>query len=263
MPSPPRLGKHASQSSPSGRIRTMKFPMARGVRVLRAKDGLVALLKPAGVLSHPNDGAADPRAILTCGYNLDAERFDWDGGSAWLLHRLDSATSGVLLFAEDEILAKEVKKAFQTRAVKKSYRALVFGAPRQKLQTWTDSLRIEKRDGLKRAVDNRHAIATGAPSSAVTEMQLLHKSRDGVSLLSLEPQTGKMHQLRVQCARRKLPIVNDGNYGDFKWNREFARVTGHKRLFLHAMTLELEIDHAGERLEFKVEAPLPEEFNWA
>lgn len=244
------------------RITCMKFPMARGVRVLRAKDGLVALLKPAGVLSHPNDGAADPRAILTCGYNLDAERFDWDGGSAWLLHRLDSATSGVLLLSEDEILAKEVKRAFQTRAVKKSYRALVFGAPRQKTETWTDSLRIEKRDGLKRAVDNRHAIATGAPSSAVTEMQLLHKSRDGVSLLQLEPQTGKMHQLRVQCARRKLPIVGDGNYGDFKWNREFARVTGFKRLFLHAMTLELELDHAGERLEFRAEAPLPEEFNW-
>ena len=237
--------------------------MARGVRVLRAKDGLVALLKPAGVLSHPNEAAGSDRAILTCAYDMDAERFDWETGSAWLLHRLDSATSGVLLFAEDEILAKTVKKAFQTRAVKKSYRALVFGSPRNKIETWTDSLRVEKRAGVKRAVDNRHAIATGAPSSAVTEIEVLHRSKDGVSLLSLEPQTGKMHQLRVQCARRKLPIVGDANYGDFKWNREFAQVTGFKRLFLHAMTLELEIDYLGERVEFKAEAPLPDEFNWA
>jgi 23S rRNA-/tRNA-specific pseudouridylate synthase len=239
----------------------MKFPMRGDVRVLRAKDGLVALLKPAGVLSHPNSSSPDKRAILTCAYDLEAERYDWDKGSAWLLHRLDSATSGVLLFAEDEILAKTVKKAFQTRAVQKSYRALVFGAPRAKSDTWTDSLRMENRGGVKRAVDNRHAIQTGAPSSAVTQMELLQSSRDGVSLLGLEPQTGKMHQLRVQCARRKLPIVGDGTYGDFKWNREFARITGYKRLFLHALSLEVAVDHNGERLEFRAEAPLPPEFN--
>jgi 23S rRNA-/tRNA-specific pseudouridylate synthase len=232
--------------------------MANGVRVLRAKDGLVALLKPAGVLSHPNSSAPDPRAVLTCAYDLEAERFDWDKGSAWLLHRLDSATSGVLLFAEDEILARAVKKAFQTRAVKKSYRALVFGTPRVRRETWTDRLSVEQRGAVKRTVS---AKSSGAPnSSAVTDMELLRSSRDGVSLLELRPQTGKMHQLRVQCARRQLPIVGDGTYGDFKWNREFAKLTGYKRLFLHAQLLEVSVDHAGQHLEFRAEAPLPPEF---
>ncbi len=238
----------------------MKLPMTRGVRVLRAKDGLVALLKPAGVLSHPNEPEGSARALLTCGYDFDAERYDFEKGSAWLLHRLDSATSGVILLAEDEDLARRVKRAFQTRAVKKSYRALVFGAPRNREETWTDSLRVEKRGNLKRAVTNRHAIATDAPSSAVTEMQLLKRHAEGVSLLRLEPQTGKMHQLRVQCGRRDLPIVGDGTYGDFKANREFARITGHKRLFLHAMTLEVNLEVDGETLVFKAEAPLPDEF---
>jgi tRNA pseudouridine65 synthase len=240
----------------------MKLPMTRGVRVLRARDGLIALLKPAGVLSHPNEPEGSERALLTCAYDFDEERFDFEKGSAWLLHRLDSATSGVILLAETEELARKVKRAFQTRAVKKTYRALVFGAPRNTRETWTDSLRVEKRGDVKRAVTNRHAIATNAPSSAITEMRLLKRSKEGVSLLELEPQTGKMHQLRVQCARRDLPIVGDATYGDFRSNREFAKVTGSKRLFLHAMTLELELVMDGETLSFNAEAPLPEEFGW-
>jgi tRNA pseudouridine65 synthase len=236
--------------------------MTRGVRVLRAKDGLVALLKPAGVLSHPNEPTGSSRALLTCAYDFDAERYDFEKGSAWLLHRLDSATSGVILLAENEDLAKKVKRAFQTRAVKKTYRALVFGAPRKNEETWTDSLRVEKRGDVKRTTTNRHAIATNAPSSAVTQMKLLKRSREGVSLLSLEPHTGKMHQLRVQCARRDLPIVGDATYGDFRANREFAKVTGSKRLFLHAMTLEVNLELDGQPLVFTAQAPLPEEFEW-
>jgi tRNA pseudouridine65 synthase len=236
--------------------------MTRGVRVLRAKDGLVALLKPAGVLSHPNEATGSSRALLTCAYDFDAERYDFEKGSAWLLHRLDSATSGVILLAENEDLAKKVKRAFQTRAVKKTYRALVFGAPRKNEETWTDSLRVEKRGDVKRTTTNRHAIATNAPSSAVTQMKLLKRSREGVSLLSLEPHTGKMHQLRVQCARRDLPIVGDATYGDFRANREFAKVTGSKRLFLHAMTLEVNLELDGQPLVFTAQAPLPEEFEW-
>lgn len=82
----------------------------------------------------------------------------------------------------------------------------------------------------------------------------------GLSLLRLEPHTGRSHQLRVQCARRRLPIVGDQTYGDFARNREFARRTGLKRLFLHSLATSFTYDWQGRACSFAAEAPLPADF---
>jgi 23S rRNA-/tRNA-specific pseudouridylate synthase len=81
-----------------------------------------------------------------------------------------------------------------------------------------------------------------------------------LALLRLEPRTGRSHQLRVQCARRGLPIVGDQTYGDFARNREFARQAGTKRLFLHSMETSFEYEFGGRRHAFSAKSPLPEEF---
>jgi 23S rRNA pseudouridine955/2504/2580 synthase len=66
--------------------------------------------------------------------------------------------------------------------------------------------------------------------------------------------------LRVQCARRGLPVVGDQTYGDFRRNREFARRTGLKRLFLHSLETSISYDLAGRSFTFTASAPLPEDF---
>jgi 23S rRNA-/tRNA-specific pseudouridylate synthase len=81
-----------------------------------------------------------------------------------------------------------------------------------------------------------------------------------LALIQLEPRTGRSHQLRVQCARRNLPIVGDQTYGDFSRNRTFAKSTGSKRLFLHSMTTGFDYEYRGTRQTFSATAPLPEEF---
>jgi 23S rRNA-/tRNA-specific pseudouridylate synthase len=81
-----------------------------------------------------------------------------------------------------------------------------------------------------------------------------------LTLIQLEPRTGRSHQLRVQCARRNLPIVGDQTYGDFARNRAFAKSTGSKRLFLHSITTEFNYEYRGARQVFSATAPLPEEF---
>jgi 23S rRNA-/tRNA-specific pseudouridylate synthase len=87
--------------------------------------------------------------------------------------------------------------------------------------------------------------------------------RNGVTLVELRPVTGRTHQLRVQCAKRHLPIVGDATYGDFRRNREFAKATGLKRLFLHSVDTRLEYSRGGRTFAFHSEAPLPEEFKRA
>jgi 23S rRNA-/tRNA-specific pseudouridylate synthase len=92
------------------------LPLGRDVTLIaRDANGLAALNKPAGVLSHPNTTGDQPRSLLNARYVLDGEFFEWTspGSSAprrlWLLNRLDSATSGVILAAANADLAREIR----------------------------------------------------------------------------------------------------------------------------------------------------------
>jgi 23S rRNA pseudouridine955/2504/2580 synthase len=237
------------------------LPLGNGVKVLtRDACGVAALAKPAGVLSHPNVAGDAPRALLQARYDLDGEFYEWFAGVGeprrlWLLNRLDSATSGVILVAADGALAAIVKAGFKRKEVRKVYQALVFGVPREPTQEWRDRLEIEKRQGQIRS-------SSGGGVLAESRMRLIRSGRGEprLSLLRLEPRTGRSHQLRVQCARRRLPIVGDQTYGEFRLNREFAKRARTKRLFLHSLETSFSYEFAGANRNFTATAPLPPEF---
>ena len=224
-------------------------------------NGLAACDKPAGLLSHPNTAADEPRSLLTCRYDPTGECYVWpDGGAGerrlWLLNRLDGATSGVILLAATAALAQTIKAQFAKKQVRKVYQALVFGKPPEKFQHWRDLLAVQKSGGVVRA----NAVRGNIP--AQTQMQFLRHGQGAfsTSLLRLEPQTGRSHQLRVQCAKRNLPIVGDQTYGDFALNRALAKASGQKRLFLHSLETTFSYEFGGRPHPFKAVAPLPPEF---
>ena len=239
-----------------------ELPLGRGVSVLtKDTNGLAALVKPAGVLSHPNTRDDEPRALLTTAYTLDGEFYEWaaaDGTKRrlWLLNRLDSATSGVILVAAEAELATAIRAQFKRKQVRKIYHALVFGTPRQPIELWRDLLSIEKRGGQIRT-----GVRTGH-IPAESRMSLIRAGRKEpkVSLVRLEPRTGRSHQLRVQCAKRQLPIVGDQTYGDFAGNRAFAKIAETKRMFLHSLETNFDYEWRGQRTVFTARAPLPPEF---
>lgn len=238
------------------------LPLGREVQIIqRDANGLVALAKPAGVLSHPNESSDLPRSLLTTQYHAEGEFFEWKkesgkSGRLYLLNRLDSATSGVILGTSSEALAQTIRDLFQRRYVRKVYNALVFGIPGAAHQVWRDQLAVQKRGGQIRT-----ETAGNIPAEA--QMQVL-RSRRGetpMALISLEPKTGRSHQLRVQCAKRHLPIIGDGTYGDFRANREFAKASGNKRLFLHSLETSFEYTSGNRVYRFAAHAPLPTEFS--
>ncbi len=246
---------------PSGdAFRPESLPLGRGVAVLAADaNGLLALEKPVHVLSHPNSSRDHGKSLLAAFYDLDEECYHWEeaGGirRLWLLNRLDSATSGVLLCAFDPAVAAAVRKEFASGRVRKKYHALVFGVPRNAKEQWTDSLSVERRgEKLRtRGGGNRKATVTVAEKKR-------YPGPPRVTLIELFPGTGRTHQLRVQCARRGLPIVGDRTYGRFPANREFARGTGHKRLFLHCAETELSYTLKGKTFRFEAKSPVPGAF---
>jgi tRNA pseudouridine65 synthase len=243
------------------------LPLGRGVTLIaRDANGFAAFNKPAGVLSHPNETADENRALLMARYVTDGEFFEWRGSGAgaeptamrrlWLLNRLDSATSGVILAAASAELAAEIRVHFKRKQVRKVYHALVFGAPRQTAEQWRDLLAVEKRGGRVRTA----AHAGNVPAESGMSVVRKGGGEPRLTLIRLEPRTGRSHQLRVQCAKRQLPIVGDQTYGDFARNRAFAKIAGTKRLFLHSSETSFDYEFRGRRQGFSATAPLPEEF---
>jgi 23S rRNA-/tRNA-specific pseudouridylate synthase len=238
-----------------------ELPLGPGVELLvHDQNGLAAFNKPAGVLSHPNEAGDEPRSTLMASYVLDGEYFEWTTPAAsqrlWLLNRLDSATSGVILAAADGELAAAIKAQFKRKQVRKIYQALVFGAPRQPLEVWRDVLVVEKHGGKIRTTTGSGHV----PAESRMTVVRTGRQESKVTLLRLEPRTGRSHQLRVQCAKRNLPIVGDQTYGDFARNRAFAKTAGSKRMFLHSMETSFEYNYGGRSIMFSAHAALPTEF---
>lgn len=240
------------------------LPLGEGVAPLtRDANGLAAFNKPAGLLSHPNGSEDEARSLLTCRYDKEAQCFSWKAADGterrlWLLNRLDSATSGVILTAASEKLALAVRDHYAKQQVRKAYQALVFGRPRKNFELWLDQLAVQKKGGQIRT-------ATVGNVPAQTSFQLVKHTQKtfSTSLVRLEPRTGRSHQLRVQCAKRQLPIIGDQTYGDFALNREFAKLHQNKRLFLHSLETAFTYEFGGRRCDFKAVAPLPREFTAA
>lgn len=237
------------------------LPLRQGVALLNYDPaGLAAFDKPAGTLSHPNEAGDEPRALLTVPYEREGECYFWDaaGGKRrlWLLNRLDSATSGVILVSADEGLAAAIRHHFRHHRVHKVYQAVVFGRPQAPIQVWRDLLAVDKRGGQIRTSAHGHIPA----ESRMSVVRSGIGAAQGRTLIKLEPLTGRSHQLRVQCAKRRLPIIGDQTYGDFPRNREFARATGEKRLFLHSLETQFDYEFEGRARHFAARAPLPAAF---
>lgn len=236
------------------------LPLGKNVRLLSFnQDGLVALEKPAGTLSHPNARADQKKSLLRASYDYEKECYFWDDNEgqkcAWLINRLDSPTSGVILLALNAELARILKEQFATHHVSKTYFALVRKVPSRPAGTWQDT--------LSKDVYRAGRLVEGVVKvPAKTRYQTVTSPVGGfpVTLLKLLPVTGRTHQLRVQCSKHGHPIVGDQTYGKFSFNREIRSETGVKRLLLHSAETSLRYTWKGKVTQFRAESPLPEAF---
>jgi RluA family pseudouridine synthase len=225
---------------------------------------LWVLDKPSGVLSHPNPPARSAaNALFRCEYDIEREAYgtrhaaasatESPTASLFLVHRLDQDTSGLILCAFDAAAADALQQALLKREVQKEYLALVLGIPRAAEGVWRDCLQKRSRRGRVETT-----VVQGRPN-AVTRFRTREiYEAAGAALLELSPETGRTHQLRVQAAARRLPIVGDDRYGDFAANRCAAQLLSTKRMFLHAHRLELRHPATQEMRTFT--APLDSEW---
>ncbi len=238
-----------------------EIPYGKGVYLL-TKDinGVAALEKPPGILSQPNKKTDLNRSLLRAPFDFKKQAYlvsnnEGEKRYLWLLNRLDSATSGLILVCDSKELATVLKGLFADRKVQKKYHALAFGFTRESKQIWRDRMAVAKEGRGLRAKDEGGLMA----ESYMRRVKQI-SGPPVMSLLELEPKTGRTHQLRYQCAKRKLFIIGDQSYGDFKKNREFSKRFATKRLFLHSSEIKFTYPFKGKKVGFFARSTLPKEF---
>jgi tRNA pseudouridine32 synthase/23S rRNA pseudouridine746 synthase len=188
-----------------------------GLDLIYRDESLIVLNKPAGLLAVPGRGA-DKQDCLSS--RVQAEFPD-----ALVVHRLDMATSGLLLFARGAEMQSRLSQMFRERAVRKRYVAVVAGRLEQPSGEIGLPLMRDWPNRPRQKVDH----ASGKPS--LTRYRVLtHDASTDTSRVELEPVTGRTHQLRVHMAAIGHPILGDALYG----GEAEAKA---ERLLLHASAL--------------------------
>ncbi|TDM09893.1 MAG: RNA pseudouridine synthase [Ideonella sp. MAG2] len=203
---------------------------------LHVDESLVAVNKPAGLLSVPGRGPEN----ADCALSQVLQRFP----EARVVHRLDMGTSGILIFARHLAAQQALSRAFETRQTDKRYEAIVSGLIHADQGEVKLALRCDWPNRPRQMVDPEQ----GKP--ALTRWQVMARDpTDQTSRVALYPVTGRSHQLRVHMQALGHAIVGDELYAA----PEVAEAS--PRLLLHAAQLALPHPSTGQR--FVVECPTP------
>jgi tRNA pseudouridine65 synthase len=217
------------------------------VTILYRNRGLLALNKPAGLPVHGSRIFEDqPETLL----GLAREKI---GRVLLPVHRLDRPVSGLLLMAETKQLQADLGRMFEQRRVTKTYLAVVRGWPAA--TGLIDHPLGPVRDERKNAAPARPAVTRFTRiATAEVPVPVAPYPTARYSLLALQPETGRRHQLRRHLKHASHPLVGDTTYGRGEHNRLFRERFSCNRLLLHAWSLELPHPASGERL--RLTAPL-------
>lgn len=217
--------------------------------VLYEDNHCLAVAKPAPLLTQAPPGLpsleAQARVYLKERYHKPGHVY------LGIPHRLDRPVSGVVLFARSTKAARRLHEQFQQRQVRKTYWAAVEGTVAPAEGIWEDWL-------LKVAAEARaEAVASGTPGARLARLRYRRLAvAAGVSLLEIDLQTGRMHQIRVQAASRGWPVVGDALYGARLPFGETAASPRDRIIALHAQRLTFL--HPIRYEPLTVEAPLPD-----
>ena len=206
-------------------------------------DRVLVVSKPAGLVVHPAGGHGSGtlvNALLGLGLSLAHE----GGARPGIVHRLDKGTSGLLLVARDDGAHAYLSAALKRRDIGRTYLALVRGVMPAATGT------IEAPLGRHPSARRKMAVRPEG-RRAVTHYRVVGVG-EGCSLLEVELETGRTHQIRVHLAHIGHPVLGDPTYGG---SSERAKELGLTRPFLHAVRLRF--PHPDDDRLVEVDDPIP------
>lgn len=206
---------------------------------------IIVVNKPKGMVVHPGNGNPDG-TLVNAIMAICKDSLSGIGGEIrpGIVHRLDKDTSGIIIVAKNDKAHINLSEQIKDHKVKKTYIALVKGIVKENTATINMPIGRSEKDRIKMAV-------TKKGKEAITHFKVL-KRYDKYTLLQVNIETGRTHQIRVHLSQIGYPIVGDEVYskGKNEWNI--------KGQCLHAKSLEFVHPTTGEKMY--LEAPLPEYF---
>jgi 23S rRNA pseudouridine1911/1915/1917 synthase len=222
----------------------VRAEVVEGIKIIHDDDSIVVIDKPVGVAVHPSMGWTGPTVVghlRAAGYRIATSGAPERQG---IVQRLDVGTSGVMVICKGERAYSVLKNAFRDRSVEKTYHALVQGHP----DPWEGT--IDAPIGRSPRSDWKFAVRDDGKHS-VTHYSTLEAHRFA-SLLEIQLETGRTHQIRVHMAALRHPCVGDLTYGA---DPTLARRLGLERQWLHAVRLGFEHPDTGQYVEYESEYP--------
>jgi len=221
------------------------MPTKDSFPVLFEDEHLIAINKPTHILVHRTNISEDTRFVLQILRKQIGQR-------VYPVHRLDRATSGVLLFGKNSEITEKVSSVFRHRQVEKIYWGIVRGY-------------LDKQG----EIDYPLAKEKWLPKKeAVSYYRLLDQTELPVAIgpyptaryswVEIQLETGRRHQIRRHFAHLRHPIIGDKKYGDVKHNNYWRDYFGIDRMLLHACRIRLQ--HPESKTLLDIEAPLDEAF---
>ena len=225
-------------------------PVAEDMAVVYEDDDVVVVDKPVGVAAHASAGWTGPTvlgSLLQRGVHITSMGA---AGRQGIVSRLDVGTSGLMLVCKSDLAYKEMRRQFAEHEVVKTYHALVQGNLKE------DKATIEAPIGRAKVSDFRFTV-TPTGKEAITHWDVLERFGEA-TLVKINLETGRTHQIRVHFSSIGHPLVGDPMYGA---NPVMAKELGLERQWLHAM--QLEFRHPRTRVWTTVKSHYPADLQHA
>jgi len=227
-------------------------PQDLNISIVYEDDEIILVNKPPGLTVHPGAGIRDGTLVNALLYVCNG--LSGIGGKIrpGIVHRLDKNTSGIIVVAKNDFSHQRLADQFKARLVKKTYIALVVGEIERDSGSFSSRISRHPTNRVKMTTKSR----TGR--EALTNWRIL-KRYDQVTMVEIEPKTGRTHQIRVHFADNGFPLLGDDVYGPKRYGDPFLEYASKKlgRQALHASELCFEHPKSGNVMEFS--APIAED----
>ncbi len=214
------------------------------IEIIYEDKDIIVVNKPKGMVVHPANGNPDG-TLVNAIMSICKDSLSGIGGEIrpGIVHRLDKDTSGIIIIAKNDLAHIRMSEQIKNHEVKKTYIALVRGIVKENEATINMPIGRSTRDRKKMAV-------TKNGKNAITHIKVLKRYGNKYTLLKVNIETGRTHQIRVHLAQIGYPILGDSTYSNGK--NEFE-IEGQ---CLHAKSLEFKHPITGK--DMYLEAELPE-----
>ncbi len=215
------------------------------IEIIYEDNDIIVVNKPKGMVVHPGNGNHEG-TLVNAILNICKDSLSGIGGEIrpGIVHRLDKDTSGLLIVAKNDKAHIAMSEEIKNREVKKTYITLVRGIVKE--QEATIKMPIARSN-----IDRKKMAVSRNGKEAITHFNVLERF-DAYTLLKVNIETGRTHQIRVHLSAINFPIVGDEVYSNGK------NPFGIKGQLLHAQKLEFK--HPITKKQMKLEAPIPKEF---